>query len=156
MWTRLSSTSFCSERGGDEYAEEDGSCQAHVDETTWPVAPLTCVSDFEEKRLVFSAVSEYKATVSTTTSHTAEQRGGFCRRKITNSETISQAQCLFKHEEKDESKKYFNKYQATCSSKETTEDQSFILFTGADAVIVVSQDNGLSIPALPCLSILAQ
>lgn len=156
MWSRLSSTSFCSERGGDEYAEEDGSCQVHVDETTWPVAPLTCGLDFEGKRLVLSAVSEYKATVSTTTSCIAEQRGGFCRRKITNSERISQAQHLFKHEEKNKSKKFFNEFQATCCSKETTGDQNFTLFRGIDAVIIISQDNRFSVPALPCLQILAQ
>lgn len=154
MRTRLSSTSFCSERGSDEYAEEDGSCQARVDETMWPVAPLTCVSDFEGKRLVLSAVSEYKATVSTTTSCTAEQRGGFCRRKITNSERISQVRHLFKHKEKD--KKFFNKYQATCCSKETMGDQNFIRFRGIDAAIIISQDNEFSVSALPCLSILAQ
>lgn len=140
MWTRLSSTSFCSERGSNEYAEEDGSCQARVDEATWPVAPLTRVSDFEGKRLVLSAVSEYKATVSTATSCTAEQRGGVCRRKITNSESISQAQHLFKHEE-EKSKTFFNEYQFTCRSKETTGDQNFILFRGTDAVIIISQDN---------------
>lgn len=155
MWTRLSNTSFCRERGGNEYAEEDGSRQERADETTWSVAPLTCVSDFEGKSLVLSTVSEYKATMSTTTPRTAEQRRGFCRRKITNSERISQAQRLFKHEEKDKGK-IFNEYQATCGSKETMGDQNFILLRGIDAVIIISQDNVYSFPALPCLSILAQ
>lgn len=156
MQTRLSSTSFCSERGSDEYAEEDGSCQAPVDETTWRVAPLTRVSDFEGKRLVLSAASEYKATASATVSRTAEQRGGFCRRKITNSERISQAHHLFKHAEKYKSKKFFNEYQASRCSKETMGDQYFILFRGIDAVIIITQNNGFSISALLCLSILAQ
>lgn len=107
MWTRLSNTSFCSERGSHEYAEEDGSCQERADEAMWSVAPLTHVSDFEGKSLILSTVSEYKATMSPTTPRTAEQRHEFCRRKIRNSERISQAQHLFKHKKKDKSKKIF-------------------------------------------------
>lgn len=125
--------------------------------TTWSVAPLTRVSDFEGKSLVLSTASEYKATVSTSTPRTAEQRHGFCRRKITNSERISQAQHLFKNRKKISKKKIkINEYQATCSSKETMGDQNFILLRGVDAVIIISQDNVHSFPALPCLSILAQ
>lgn len=156
MWTRLSNTSFCSERGSNEYAEEDGSCQERADETTCSDTPLTHVSDFEGKSLILNTASEYKATVSTTTPRTAEQRHGFCRRKITNSERIAQAQHLFKHEEKDKLKKNFNEYQGACSSKETVGDQNFIPLRGIDAVIIISQDNVYSSPALPCLSILAQ
>lgn len=100
MWTRLSSTPFCSEGGGDEYAEEEGSCQAQADEASWPVAPLTPVPDFEGKRPVRSHVLEYKATVPTTSSCPAEQRGRLYRRQITHSERLSQAQHLFKHEAK--------------------------------------------------------
>lgn len=58
--------------------------------------------------------------------------------------------------EKTSQRIFFNEYQPTCSSKETMGDQNFILFRRTDAVIIISQDNGFSVPASPCLSILAQ
>lgn len=57
---------------------------------------------------------------------------------------------------KKKSKTFFNEYGAACCSKETMGDQNFLLFREIDAVIIISQDNGLTVPALPCLSILAQ